>query len=55
MFFTGSLENYMSFFDQAASLLVEEMSWAAAKGQSVDMYTAILDMSMNVIAQAAFG
>ncbi len=55
MFYTGSLENYVTFFDQAASSLVEEMSWAAVKGESVDMYTAILDMSMNVIAKAAFG
>ena len=55
MFFTGSLENYVGIFDKAAKLLTEEISWAAAKGEFIDMHSLATDMSMEVIGRAAFG
>jgi cytochrome P450 len=55
IFFTGSLENYMPIFDKAATLLAEEMSWAASENQFVDMHSLVQDMALNVICQAAFG
>jgi len=55
MFFTGSLENYMPIFDRAATLLTEELSWAAVKNQFVGVQSAVSNMALNVICQAAFG
>jgi len=55
MFFTGSLENYVPVFERAASLLAEELSWAAAKGEAVNIHSLIQDMTMDVIGRAAFG
>jgi len=55
MFFTGSLEKYVPIFDKAASLLTEELPWAASGQSFVDVHSPDQDLGLNVICSAAFG
>ena len=54
-FFSQSLEGYASLMNSGAEGLLRRLGRSAAKGEEIDIWRTLGDMTMAVVGSASFG